>query len=111
MNLNIAFQEAFTRAFIKHYSRMTLVLINGLERSAISNRVVHISVQLFSNEILAKKMVEEYNLLYILIVCLTNMLESILTESSLQGENSLSLLYIIPPTLYQAKSVNIKIFL
>ncbi|XP_052094995.1 E3 ubiquitin-protein ligase UBR3-like [Mytilus californianus] len=82
------YKEAFTRAFIRHYSRMTLVLINGLNRPAISNRVVHISVQLFSNEVLAVKMVEEYNLLYILIVSLTNMLESILTESSLQDTQS-----------------------
>ena len=52
----------------------------------MANRVVHISVQLFSNEQLASQMVKEYNLLYILIVSLNNMIEGILTESTLQGK-------------------------
>lgn len=80
-------QEAFTRAFIDHYSRISLVLVNGqiMNRPAIANRVVHISVQLFSNEMLAKKMVEEYNLLYTLIFSLTQMVENIITPSMLQG--------------------------
>ncbi|XP_069111047.1 E3 ubiquitin-protein ligase ubr3-like [Argopecten irradians] len=78
------YKEAFTRAFIDHYSRISLVLVNGLSRPAIANRVVHISVQLFSNENLAKKMVEEYNLLYTLILSLTHMVENIVTQSTLQ---------------------------
>ena len=78
-------QEAFTRAFIQHYSRISRVLVRALDRPTVANRVVHISVQLFSNEQLACQMVKEYNLLYILIVSLNNMIEGILTESTLQG--------------------------
>ena len=80
-------QEAFTRAFIQHYSRISRVLVRALDRSTVANRVVHISVQLFSNEYLASEMVKEYNLLYILIVSLNNMIEGILTESTLQGQS------------------------
>ena len=60
--------------------------MNALDRQTVANRVVHISVQLFSTESLACKMVQEYNLLYILIVSLNNMVEQILTESTLQGK-------------------------
>ncbi|KAK3103122.1 hypothetical protein FSP39_016629 [Pinctada imbricata] len=78
------YKEAFTKAFVKHYSRISLVLVNGLKRTLIANRVVHISVQLFSNEVLALQMVEKYDLLYTLIVSLNDMVEGALTESSLQ---------------------------
>lgn len=80
-------QEAFTKAFVKHYSRISLVLVKGLKRTEIGNRVVHISVQLFSNEGLACQMVQEYNLLYTLIISLTHMIENTLLESSLEGES------------------------
>ncbi|WAQ93484.1 UBR3-like protein [Mya arenaria] len=81
---DLKYKEEFTRAFIQHYSRISRVLVNALDRQTVANRVVHISVQLFSNESLACQMVREYNLLYILIVSLNNMLEQILTESTLQ---------------------------
>lgn len=87
-------QEAFTKAFVKHYSRISLVLVKGLKRTEIGNRVVHISVQLFSNEGLACQMVQEYNLLYTLIISLTHMIENTLLESSLEGESS-HLLYTL----------------
>lgn len=60
--------------------------MNALDRQTVANRVVHISVQLFSNESLACQMVREYNLLYILILSLNHMIEGILTESTLQGQ-------------------------
>ncbi|XP_061179951.1 E3 ubiquitin-protein ligase ubr3-like [Saccostrea echinata] len=78
------YKEAFTKAFVKHYSRISLVLVKGLKRTEIGNRVVHISVQLFSNERLACQMVQEYNLLYTLIISLTHMIENTLLESSLE---------------------------
>ncbi|XP_052682389.1 E3 ubiquitin-protein ligase ubr3-like [Crassostrea angulata] len=78
------YKEAFTKAFVKHYSRISLVLVKGLKRTEIGNRVVHISVQLFSNEGLACQMVQEYNLLYTLIISLTHMIENTLLESSLE---------------------------
>ncbi|XP_060602002.1 E3 ubiquitin-protein ligase UBR3-like, partial [Ruditapes philippinarum] len=81
---DLSYKEAFTRAFIQHYSRISRVLVNALDRQTVANRVVHISVQLFSNESLACQMVKEYNLLYILILSLNHMIEGILTESTLQ---------------------------
>lgn len=87
MNTFLCLQEAFTKAFVKHYSRISLVLVKGLKRTEIGNRVVHISVQLFSNEGLACQMVQEYNLLYTLIISLTHMIENTLLESSLEGES------------------------
>ncbi|KAL5006565.1 hypothetical protein ScPMuIL_015371 [Solemya velum] len=78
------YKEAFTKSFIKHYSRISLVLVSALDRSTVANRVVHVSVQLFSNETLACKMVDEFNLLYILILSLNNMIENIVATSALQ---------------------------
>ncbi|XP_052267250.1 E3 ubiquitin-protein ligase UBR3-like [Dreissena polymorpha] len=81
---DLRYKEAFTRAFIQHYSRISRVLVKALDRQTVANRVVHISVQLFSTETLACQMVQEYNLLYVLIVSLKNMMEQILTDSTLQ---------------------------
>ena len=39
----------------------------------LSNRVVHVSVQLFSNKILAEKVVREQNLLHIMVKVLHDM--------------------------------------
>ena len=49
------------------------------EKPRISNRVVHISVQLLSPEKLARKMVDEHNLLYIMLGSLKHMMEQALT--------------------------------
>lgn len=62
------------------------MLVSALDRSTVANRVVHVSVQLFSNETLACKMVDEFNLLYILILSLNNMIENIVATSALQGK-------------------------
>ena len=39
----------------------------------LSNRIVHVSVQLFSNKILAEKVVHEQNLLYVMVKVLHEM--------------------------------------
>ena len=78
-------QEAFTRAFVQHYSRVSCALVDSIDRQTISNRVVHISVQLFSNEQLARKMVDDHHLLHIMLVSLDSMLKSVLTDSVMQG--------------------------
>ena len=54
----------------------------------LSNRVVHVSVQLFSNEELASQMTEELRLLHVMVVSLRDMMSKILTPSTLQGINS-----------------------
>lgn len=52
----------------------------------LSNRVVHMSVQLFSNESLALKMVEELSLLHVMIISLKQMMSKILIQNTLHGE-------------------------
>ena len=54
----------------------------------MSNRIVHISVQLFSNEELARHVTEECQLLDIMVTVLLYMMESCLIKSELQGELS-----------------------
>lgn len=51
----------------------------------MSNRIVHISVQLFSNEELARQVTEECQLLDIMVTVLLYMMESCLIKSELQG--------------------------
>ena len=51
----------------------------------LSNRVVHVSVQLFSNEELASKMAQELHLLHVMVVSLRDMMSKILVPSTLQG--------------------------
>lgn len=56
------------------------------ESDTMSNRIVHISVQLFSNEELARQVTEECQLLDIMVTVLLYMMESCLIKSELQGE-------------------------
>ncbi|BFY97084.1 hypothetical protein BsWGS_00124 [Bradybaena similaris] len=78
------YKEAFAKAFVKHYSRISVVLINAAERSTVANRIVHISVQLFSSEHLAVFLAEKYNLLLTVILSLANMIQSVRVPSSLE---------------------------
>lgn len=52
----------------------------------MSNRIVHISVQLFSNEELARHVTEECQLLDIMVTVLLYMMDSCLIKSELQGK-------------------------
>lgn len=71
------FQEKFLNAYVDHYSRMaSTLMITARARNTSSeaslqmnNRIVHISVQLFSGEEPALQMVKKRNL-HILIVTL-----------------------------------------
>lgn len=58
------------------------------ESDTMSNRIVHISVQLFSNEELARHVTEECQLLDIMVTVLLYMMESCLIKSELQGKLS-----------------------
>lgn len=80
------YKEHLTRTFVMHYSRIPSVLELSSDTETLSNRVVHMSVQLFSNESLALKMVEELNLLHVMIISLKLMMEKILTRHTLHGE-------------------------
>ena len=88
-NVFFLFQEAFTIAFVKHYSRLSIALTSNTDWQTISNRVVHISVQLLSPENLAMQMVDEYGLLYLMLISLEYMMKSILFDSTLHGEKNI----------------------
>lgn len=68
-----------------HYSRIPSVLEMSKDPDTLSNRVVHMSVQLFSNESLALKMVEELSLLHVMVISLKMMMTKNLIENTLHG--------------------------
>lgn len=78
-------QEHLTRTFVMHYSRIPSVLEMSRDPDTLSNRVVHMSVQLFSNESLALKMVNELSLLHVMIISLKLMMSKILIQNTLHG--------------------------
>ncbi|XP_013419454.1 E3 ubiquitin-protein ligase UBR3-like [Lingula anatina] len=83
------FKVCFIKAFVQHYSRSSIALVNSVDRSTIANKVVHISVQLFSNEKYSRDMVLEHNLLHIMVVSLKHMIGNVLTGSDMQdAENN-----------------------
>ncbi|XP_019636139.1 PREDICTED: E3 ubiquitin-protein ligase UBR3-like isoform X5 [Branchiostoma belcheri] len=77
------YKDAFTRTFVQHYSRISVVLVKASDADTMSNRVVHISVQLFSNEDLTRQMVETHQLLEIVLAALVHMMENIQIQSAL----------------------------
>lgn len=77
------YKEHLTRTFVMHYCRIPSVLELSSDPDTLSNRVVHMSVQLFSNESLALKMVEELSLLHVMIISLRQMMSKILTPHTL----------------------------
>ena len=64
------------------------MLVNCNDADTLSNRVVHVSVQLFSNEVLTYKMANEMHLLYIMVGSLKNMMNQILIQNTLHGKNN-----------------------
>lgn len=81
-------QINFTKTFVQHYAFIMKTLMKSHESDTMSNRIVHISVQLFSNKELARHMAEECHLLDIMVSVLLYMMESCLIKSELQGEFS-----------------------
>ncbi|MEQ2212668.1 hypothetical protein XENOCAPTIV_003072 [Xenoophorus captivus] len=79
-------QITFTKTFVQHYAFIMKTLMKSHESDTMSNRIVHISVQLFSNEELARHMTEECQLLDIMVTVLLYMMESCLIKSELQGK-------------------------
>ncbi|KAG8223713.1 hypothetical protein J437_LFUL004078 [Ladona fulva] len=83
------YKEALTRAFVLHYSRISVMLEKGKDPDTLSNRVVHVSVQLFSNEGLASRMADSLNLLHVMVISLKYMMSKILIQNTLHdaGKN------------------------
>ncbi|XP_046744693.1 E3 ubiquitin-protein ligase Ubr3 isoform X1 [Diprion similis] len=77
------YKEALTRAFVLHYSRISMMLERSQDPDTLSNRVVHISVQLFSNEKLALRMVDQLKLLHVMVISLKYMMSKILIQNTL----------------------------
>lgn len=91
----LLFQEALTETFVVHYSRIAMILEKTSDPDTLSNRIVHVSVQLFSNEKLAVRMTEKFCLLQVMAVSLKNMMSRILIPRSVACEFSTSLKNII----------------
>ena len=75
------YKEAFPRVFVLHYSRMSLMLVKSHNSDSLTNRVVHVSVQLFSNEELALWMTDNLYLLHIMVSSLKNMTSNVLCQN------------------------------
>uniref|UniRef100_A0A8C2J917 E3 ubiquitin-protein ligase n=1 Tax=Cyprinus carpio TaxID=7962 RepID=A0A8C2J917_CYPCA len=82
------YKITFTKTFVQHYAFIMKTLMKSHESDTMSNRIVHISVQLFSNEELARHVTEECQLLDIMVTVLIYMMESCLIKSELQDEES-----------------------
>ena len=67
------YKNIFIRSFVAQYSYISLLLLNS-KSEHLSSRVVHISVQLFSNEAMAIKALDECYLLPIILSTLYNMI-------------------------------------
>ena len=62
--------------FCQNYQKIAKALVLNSDSQSVeqlSNRVVHVSVQLFSNKILAEKVVRDQNLLHIMVKVLHDM--------------------------------------
>uniref|UniRef100_A0A1B6CS83 E3 ubiquitin-protein ligase n=1 Tax=Clastoptera arizonana TaxID=38151 RepID=A0A1B6CS83_9HEMI len=79
------YKDALTQAFVLHYSRISMMLERSSDPDTLSNRVVHVSVQLFSNEALALRMAEKLNLLHVMVISLKYMMSKILIPNTLHG--------------------------
>lgn len=66
--------------------RVSIMLVRSSNSDKLSNRVVHVSVQLFSNEELAYQMTESLSLLHIMVSSLKNMMSSVLVLSDSDEE-------------------------
>jgi hypothetical protein len=63
-----------------------MMLERSTDPDTLSNRVVHVSVQLFSNEALAFRMTEQYYLLHIMVISLKFMMSKILIANTLHSK-------------------------
>ena len=71
---DIRYKTAFTKSFVSKYSYISVLLLTSKSSNILSSKVIHISVQLFSNEAIALKAMEEFHLLPIILSTLYNMI-------------------------------------
>jgi E3 ubiquitin-protein ligase UBR3 len=87
---DLRYKNIFIKSFVAQYSYISWLLLNS-KSEHLSSRVVHISVQLFSNEAIAIKALDECYLLPIILSTLYNMIvNSSKNENDIIDENSLN---------------------
>ena len=94
---------AFTRKFCQKYQEIgkLLTLCPTLEEvEQLSSSIVHISVQLFSNQTLVAKMVQEQNLLHVMVKVLLEMMRTTLQPMKVNGK-------FMPTSQYYYHYINI----
>ena len=64
-----------------------MMLVRSSNSDKLSNRIVHVSVQLFSNKDLALAMTEQLSLLHIMVSSLKNMMNDVLISSGLHHDS------------------------
>lgn len=85
---NSKFKMSFTEAFVDHYalvSRSLLACTSSESRDRFANKVVHVSVQLFSNEMYAVRMAQSRRLLQLMVASLHSMLNKCLVQSGIHA--------------------------
>eukprot|EP00116_Pleurobrachia_bachei_P000505 sb/3460767/ len=83
------YKQEFMKAFCMRYSKIANLLTHrfeGDEDQRLCNRLVHASVQLFSNEQLTMNMVENNNLLSIVVSALSDLISRTLTKVDWDSE-------------------------
>uniref|UniRef100_A0A5S6QS61 E3 ubiquitin-protein ligase n=1 Tax=Trichuris muris TaxID=70415 RepID=A0A5S6QS61_TRIMR len=84
------FKVAFAISYAEHYGHLARVLAKQQGNESVYNRVVHISVQLFSNESLVISLVNEHALLRRVVFSLHSMVRYCLVSSTIQSSSSLA---------------------
>ncbi|XP_076821304.1 E3 ubiquitin-protein ligase UBR3-like [Clavelina lepadiformis] len=74
-------KREFSKCFTRHYSRIAISLLRSSNVDQLCNRVVHISVQLFSNNDLACMLATEENLLEVFLLSMHNIIRPFLEDS------------------------------
>ena len=69
------------------FHRVSMMLVRSSNSDKLSNRIVHVSVQLFSNKDLALAMTEQLSLLHIMVSSLKNMMKDVLISSGLHHDS------------------------
>ncbi|XP_046846410.1 E3 ubiquitin-protein ligase UBR3-like [Xenia sp. Carnegie-2017] len=86
---NQEYKIAFTRKFCESYHKIAQLLTSYQTLSEVehlSNSIVHVSVQLFSNKNLITKMVVEYKFLHVMVKILSEMMRPVLQQMKVNGQ-------------------------
>ncbi|KRX55045.1 E3 ubiquitin-protein ligase UBR3 [Trichinella sp. T9] len=85
---NADFKIAFAETYAKHYPHLAKILSQESNPDVVANRVVHISVQILSNNELACFLVDKCSFLRLVMFSLSSMVRYCLVASSIQSSAS-----------------------